>query len=158
MSPARRIALLAACHHLRKAQRDLARGLVWPAVLELADAEFDLGTFIGLDLDDTDHHGRRRYLIVRAAAYTLRSEVRLAIDVGEAFESMEDREQLVRDVAHMIRPLSASEEMIEERARNVVMLLVLEAAHHQLGGRRARAAAVRAARLRVVRPAAEAAG
>jgi hypothetical protein len=149
MSPARRSALLGACRHLQQTRREIARGDTWRAVGQLLDTESDLGMYVGLEMDrDTpESDGRRRYLVVRTMASLVRNDIRVALDADAVFGSAFNREELVRDVAGMLRPFLVTEAMIEERARNISMRFVLESAHRQLGGRRARAMAVRSGRL-----------
>lgn len=148
MNPARRSALKAACRHLQRARREIKRGVTWMAVVELADAEYDIGKFVGLEMvpDGLDGDWRWRYLTIRAAAYTVRADIRLAIEADDdVFSTVEEREGLVLDIVRMLQPLGIAE-VIEERARQIALLFLLDLAYRRIGGRRARAAAVAATR------------
>lgn len=148
MTASQRSALVGACRHLRIARKELLRGSTWWAVKSAAAAELLLGLYAGLASGDTSP-APRGYAVATRAAVDLWEELGAAFDAAMGIAAEQDYAKLTIGIAEMIRVLRTRDGIpvtdwhAEERARNITTLVVLENSYRAIGGRHARAAAVR---------------
>jgi hypothetical protein len=149
MTPSQRVALLGACRHLRIARKELLRGSTWWAVKSTAAAELLLGLYAGLASGDTSP-APRGYAVATRAAVDLWEELGAAFDAAMGIAGEQDYTKLTIGITEMIRVLRTRDGIpvtdwhAEERARNITTLIILDSSYRAIGGRHARAAAVRA--------------